>query len=166
MDEILPVVITLLVMLVGVSGVILPVLPDVWLIWLAALGYGLIAGFDGWIGGVSMVLMTLLAVAGVSVDLVLAHAYTARGGASWQAIAASILLGLVGLWFFPPIGPLVGAVLGLFLVEFFQRGRKAREAWQAVRDYLLGCGWSVVLRLALAFAMIAIYLAWVLLARV
>ena len=88
--EIAASVVALLVMLVGALGVVIPMLPDVWLIWLAALGYGLVAGFDGWIGGVAMLLITVLAIVGVVIDLALGPAAAKRGGASWQAIAASV----------------------------------------------------------------------------
>ena len=153
---------TFTIMVIGLAGVVLPVLPDVWLIWLAALGYGLLAGFNGWVGGIAMVLLTILTVVGVAVDLMLGHAAARKGGASWQAIAASILLGLLGLWFFPPFGSLVGALLGLFLVEYYRRGRgKAAEALEAVKQYALGCGWSMALRLVIAVTMILIWLGWV-----
>jgi uncharacterized protein YqgC (DUF456 family) len=101
--EVVLAALTFTIMVVGLAGVVLPVLPDVWLIWLAALGYGVLAGFDGWVGGIAIVLITLLTVAGVVLDLTLGHAAARRGGASWQAIAASILLGLAGLWFFPAL---------------------------------------------------------------
>jgi uncharacterized protein YqgC (DUF456 family) len=163
-DTLLLASITLAVMLIGLAGVVLPVLPDVWLIWLAALAYGLLAGFSGWIGGVAMVLLTALTVVGVTVDLVVGHAAAKRGGASWQAIAASIALGLVGLLYFPPFGSLAGALLGLFIVEYLRRGRNVQQAWTAVKSYALGCGWSMALRGAISVLMIAIWLAWVLIA--
>jgi uncharacterized protein len=153
-----------LVMLVGLVGVVVPLLPDVWLIWLTALGYGLLAGFDGWVGSVAMLLLTGLAVLGLVVDLALGPAVAKRGGASWQAIAASLALGLLGLFFFPPFGSLVGALLGLFGVEYLRRGQNTQEALAAVKGYVVGCGWSVVLRLAIAGAMILIWLAWLWLA--
>jgi uncharacterized protein len=153
--------VTLLVMLVGVAGVIIPVVPDVWLIWLAALGYGLLAGFDGWLGGLAMLALTGLTVLGVVIDLALGPVAAAQGGASWQAIAASIVLGLVGLLFVPPFGPLIGAFVGLFAVEYHQRGRNAPEAWAAVKGYALGCGTSAVLRVFIGLLMIGIWLAWV-----
>ena len=158
---------TLAVMLVGVVGVVVPVVPDVWLIWLAAAGYGLLQRplFDGWIGGLAMLPLTGLAVLGIAIDLVLAPAAAARGGASGWAIVASIALGLVGLFVYPIIGPLVGALLGLFLVEYQRRGRDARQAWEAVKHYALGCGGSVLLRLLLALGMVAVWAVWVLLAH-
>src|SRR5574337_78714 len=153
------VVLTLLVMLVGVVGVVLPVLPDVWLIWLAALGYGLLQQplFDGWIGGIAMFLLTGLTILGVAADLVLSHAGAAQGGAAWQAILLSMALGLIGIFFFPPVGPLVGALLGLFLVEYVRHGKDARKAWSAVKGYAAGCGLSVIARLGIAVTMILVW---------
>ena len=147
-------------MVVGVAGVVLPVIPDVWLIWLAALGYGLLAGFGGWVGGIAMVVLTVLAVLGTVVDLALGHAAAKRGGASWQAIAASIVFGLAGLFFYPPLGPIAGAFVGLFLVEYLLNGRNLRAAWIAVRSYALGSGLSIILRLTIAFVMISVWLGW------
>ncbi len=152
------------IMVVGVAGVVLPVIPDVPLIWLAALGYGALAGFSGWVGGVAMVVITGLAVLGVVIDLALGHAAAKRGGASWQGIAASIVLGLVGLFFFPPFGPIAGALLGLFLVEYLRGGRNARHAWTAVKSYALGSGLSMLLRLTIAIVMIGVWLGWVFIA--
>jgi uncharacterized protein YqgC (DUF456 family) len=155
---------TFVIMLIGVAGVALPVIPDVWLIWLAALGYGALAGFNGWVGGVAMAALTVLAVLGMVIDLALGHAAAKRGGASWQAIAASIVLGLAGLFFYPPLGPIAGALLGLFLVEFLLRGRNARHAWTAVKSYALGSGLSIILRLTIAVVMIGVWLGWLVIA--
>jgi uncharacterized protein YqgC (DUF456 family) len=155
---------TFVIMLVGVAGVVLPVIPDVWLIWLAALGYGALVGFSGWVGGLAMAVLTVLAALGVVIDLALGHAAAKRGGASWQAIAASIVLGLVGLFFYPPLGPIAGALLGLFLVEFLVGGRNARHAWTAVKGYALGSGLSIILRLTLSIVMIGVWLGWIVIA--
>src|SRR5688572_7343210 len=159
--EIAAAILALLVMLVGMAGIIVPVLPDVPLIWLAALGYGLVAGFDGWTGGVAMLLITLLMVAAVIADLTLGAAGAAKKGASWQAIAASLAGGLIGLLFFPPIGSLLGALLGVFLVEYQRRNQNAQEAWEAVKGYAVGCGWSVVVKLIVGMLMIGVWGVWV-----
>lgn len=163
--EIVSALLAFIVMLVGMAGIVIPVVPDVPLIWLAALGYGLVAGFDGWVGGVAMLLLTVLMVLGIVVDLTLGPAGAAKSGASWQAIAAGLALGLLGLLFFPPLGPILGGLLGVFLVEYQRRNQNAREAWQAVKGYALGCGWSVVVRLNIAVLMIGIWGAWVWIGR-
>jgi len=161
MPESFLIFITLLIMLIGVAGVILPLLPDIWLIWLAALGYGLLAGFDGWVGGIAMTLITLLTIIGLIADIAMSHAGAVSGGASWQGILASFALGTVGLFIFPPIGPLVGAVLGLFLVEYFRQKKDVQKAWRAITGYAAGCGLSMIVRLGIAILMILIWGAWV-----
>jgi uncharacterized protein YqgC (DUF456 family) len=162
--DILVVVITFLVMLAGVAGVVVPVLPDVWLIWLAAVAYGLLQEpfFNGWVGGVALGVLTLLALAGQAADWLGGHAgAAAKGGVAWQSLAASVILGLVGLLFFPPIGPLVGALLGLFAAEFLRHQRNWRKALETVKGYIAGVGLSVVARLGICLAMIGVWALWV-----
>lgn len=164
------IILTALVMLFGLVGAVVPVLPGAWLIWLAALGYGLVQPafgqplFDGWIGGVAMVILTLLAIVDLGLELFVTTKVAADEGVSKRAILASIGLGLVGLPFFPPIGPLVGSVLGLFLVEYFRYGKDWRKALRGLRGYAKGMGWSILAELALCVVMIGVWSAWVVLA--
>ena len=150
-------------MLVGVAGIVLPVLPDLILIWLGALGYGLLVGFNGWVGGVAMGALTIMVLLGLLIDLAMGHAIAKQSGTSWQAIVASMVLGIVGLFFYPPFGPIAGAVLGLFLVEFWMRG-DARQALTSVRSYALGSGLAVILKITLAAMMIGVWLVWLFIA--
>jgi len=163
LSDLAVVLLTLAVMLVGLIGVVIPVLPDVWLIWLAALSYGLLTGFDGWLGGIALAILTLLTLAGVAVDLALGPVAARRGGASWQAIGLSVVLGLLGLFLLPPFGALIGAVVGLFVVEYRRRGSNSDEAVRVVKDYIVGCGWSVILRVLIGLTMILTWGIWVLL---
>jgi hypothetical protein len=170
--EIALIVLTGLVMLVGLVGAVVPVLPGAWLIWLAALGYGLLQPFfgqppfDGWIGGVAMVFLTLFALADLGLEFFVTHSVAAKDGVSWQAILASLALGLVGLPFFPPLGPLVGSAAGLFLVEYLRRGKDWRKAWTGVLSYAKGMGWAVLAEVALCLLMIGVWGMWVALALV
>ena len=163
------IVVTLLVMLAGTVGVVVPVLPDVWLILGAAIVYGFLQTplFNGWLGGLAVGLLVLLAVAGQAADWLGGHAgAAAKGGVAWQSLAASVALGVVGLFFFPPVGPLVGALLGLFLAEFLRHQRDWRKALETVKGYLTGVGLSVLIRLGLCLAMIGVWALWVALAKV
>lgn len=159
--EVTGALVALVLMLIGLAGVVVPVLPDVWLIWLGALVFGLVAGFDGWLGGVIMFLLSGLTVLGVVVDWGLGSAAAKQGGASWQAIAASLGLAFIGFFVLPPFGALIGAVAGLFGVEYVRRGRNTQEALTAVKHYMTGCGWSVVLRLGIGLVMIGLWAVWV-----
>ncbi|MBL8097165.1 MAG: DUF456 domain-containing protein [Anaerolineales bacterium] len=163
-------VVTLLVMAVGLVGAVVPILPGSWLIWLAAIGYGLAQGvlgqpvFDGWIGGVAIVIMTLLAIADLVLEYVVTHSVAHQEGISGWSTAASIVLGLVGLPFFPPFGSLVGAVGGLFVVEYFRKGKDWRKALKGVKGYAKGTGWAIVAEVALCLVMIGVFVGWVVLA--
>lgn len=161
---------TAVVMFTGsVIGALLPI-PGAWVVWLAALGYGALRPlfgyvlFDGWIGGVAMVALTVLALAAFGLEFLVTHTVAHRSGVSGRAILASIGLGLLGLLLFPPIGSLVGALLGLFLVEYFKHGKDARLAWRGVWSYAKGCGWSVIAEFGLCVVMVGVWGAWVALA--
>ncbi len=163
-------ILTALVMLTGsIIGALLPI-PGAWLVWLAALGYGALRPlfgytlFDGWVGGVAMAILTLLALADLGLELVITHTVAHRSGVSGRALLTSIGLGLVGLLLFPPIGSLVGAILGLFLVEYFKHGKDARKAWRGVWGYAKGCGWSAIAEFGLCVVMMGVWGAWVALA--
>jgi hypothetical protein len=163
-------ILTALVMFTGsVVGALLPI-PGAWVVWLAALGYGALrplfgyAMFDGWIGGVAMIVLTLLALAALGLEFVVTHTVAHQSGVSVRALLASIGLGLVGLLLFPPIGSLAGAVLGLFLVEYFKHGKDARKAWRGVWGYAKGCGWSVAVEFGLCVVMMGVWGVWVALA--
>lgn len=170
--ELILLILTALVMFTGsVVGALLPI-PGAWVVWLAALGYGVLRPvfgyvlFDGWIGGVAMAALTVLALVDLGLELVVTHTVAHKSGVSGRAIAASIGLGLVGLLLFPPIGSLAGAVLGLFLVEYFKHNKDARLAWRGVWGYAKGCGWSAIAEFGLCVVMMGVWGAWVALAWV
>jgi uncharacterized protein YqgC (DUF456 family) len=160
-DELLITLLSFAVMLVGLVGVVIPGIPDVPLIWLTAITYGYLTGWDGWLGGGVIALHTVLTIVGVIVDFALGPVAAKRGGASWQAILVSSVLGLVGLFVFPPFGAIIGALLGMFLVEYRRRGQNVREAVQAVKDYAIGFGLSVIVRFIIGIIMIVAWGVWV-----
>lgn len=158
---------TFFVMLIGLVGAVVPILPGAWLIWLVALAYGLTRPlfgqplFDGWIGGLAMLALTVLALGELGLELVVTHAVAKQGGVSWSALGASLALGLLGIFFFPPIGPLVGATGGLLAVEYLRHGKDWNKAWASLKSYAKGFGLSVLAEIALCLLMIGVWGAWV-----
>lgn len=149
-----------LVMLLGMAGVVLPVLPGLGLMWAAALGYGLLAGW-GSSGPWLFALITLLAAAGLASELWVTGAGARMTGASGWSIAAGLVLGVIGLLFFSPIGAVIGLILGILGAEYL-RMRDWRKAVNAAGGTLAGCGISYGVKLALGLAMIAAWVAWIL----
>ena len=147
-------------MLVGLFGSLVPFFPGLLIIWLAALGYGLIAGF-GTLGTVLFILTTLLLVAGMLVDNLLAGYGAFQGGASWLSITVALLAFMAGTIFFPPLGGLIAAPLAVLLLEFVRK-KNMRQAWLAVRGLAAGWGVSYAVRFVIGIVMILFWWLWVL----
>ncbi len=147
-------------MLVGLFGLIIPIFPGITVIWLAAIIYGAVTGFTT-LGWVLIVVISILAIAGMTVDNILMNAKAHKEGAAWSTLVLGMLGGLLGTVFFPPIGGLIGAPLVVFLVEYL-RQRDIHRALTTLRGLLIGWGASFVVRFFIGLAMIGLWLVWVL----
>jgi len=146
-------------MLAGLAGTIVPWFPDILLIWGAGLAYGLLVGWGTW-GPWLFALMTLAALVGVAAEIALSTAGARVGGASGWGIAAGVLLAIIGLFVFFPLGALAGLVLGIVLVEGWRR-RSMRKALQASAGAVVGWGASFIVKLGLALGMVVLWGVWV-----
>jgi uncharacterized protein YqgC (DUF456 family) len=156
--EAFPVGVTIFVMLVGLVGLIVPIFPGLVVIWLAALGYGVLEGFQT-AGIVMFALITLAMVAGAVIDNVLMGAKARQAGASGWAIGVGMLAGVVGTLLYPPVGGLLTAPLGILLTQYYI-SRDWQKALQATRGLALGCGWGFVLRFFIGVLMIGFWGVW------
>jgi uncharacterized protein YqgC (DUF456 family) len=141
---------------VGLAGVILPALPGTILIFAGLL---LAAWADHFtrVGAPSLILIGLIGLASYGVDFVAAALGAKKLGASTRAVVGAGLGTLLGLAFGLPglvFGPLVGAVLGELSThrDFKRAGRAGLAAWVG---FMIGAA----VKIALAFSMIAIFLA-------
>ena len=146
---------TFVVMFIGLVGIILPVVPGSILIFGAALGYALLDGFQS-VGWITLVVLGLLAAAGTSAELWATSMGARAGGASGWSILAGMAGGLVGLLFFSLPGSIIGALLGMFLVEVL-RVKDWRQALKSGGGWLLGWLLSTVIELALGLVMVAVF---------
>jgi hypothetical protein len=150
------------IMLVGLVGTFLPALPSIELIWLAALAYGLLNhwafGWSNW-NIVLFILITVILIIGEFVIWWLGNMTAKQTGASWTAIALSLVLGIIGMFVIPVIGAIIGAMLGVFIVEFYRR-RNWREALKATTGVLWGAGLSFGAQVVIGLVMIAIWGLW------
>ncbi len=160
--ENMPFWVALLAMLIGLAGTVLPGLPGVGFIWLAALVYGFVEGSASMMPWVLAVLGVLAAI-GMVADFVLTQAATKMAGASWQAIAAGSVLGIVGFLlglFVGGIGALpaavIGTLVGILVVEY-QHRKDWADALRAGGGWLAGCIASRALQFVLGVAMIGIF---------
>jgi len=152
--------IALIIMIVGLFGLIIPIFPGITVIWLVALGYGLVTKFTT-LGWVMFGLISILAIAGMTIDNILMNAKAHKAGAAWSSLALGMVGGVVGTVLLPPFGGLLGAPLVVLLMEYL-RQRDLNKALVTVRGLLIGWGASFVVRFFIGLAMIGLWLIWAL----
>lgn len=154
-------VIAVVLMLVGLAGIVLPALPGLPLLFAGML-------LAAWTDGFQRVHWWWLLVLGVLTLLSLLVDFWAtamgakRVGASRKALAGAVLGTFAGL-FFMPVGLFAGPFLGALAGELWHGKRlDAARFGQATKvgfGTWLGIVFGVVLKLALAFTMLALF-AW------
>jgi uncharacterized protein YqgC (DUF456 family) len=140
--------------LVGLAGVVLPALPGLPLMFVGMLLAAWADDFQRvpiWV----MVILGLMSLTALAVDF-LASAFGAkRYGAGKLAIIGAMLGTLIGLFFGIPgllLGPFAGAVIGELL-----HGKQLQQAAKVGVATWLGLIFGTALKVAMAFAMLAIF---------
>lgn len=150
-----------LVMLVGLLGVIVPLLPGTALVLAAGVAWAVLVVEDGSTRWVVVGVMTALFLAG----LVLKYALPGRHLAG-RLPRRTLLLGaagaVVGFFLLPPLGLLLGGVLGVYLAEA-QRAGSSAEARRSTVQVLKAIGLGVLAELIAGVLMVAAWLLGVLL---
>ena len=149
-------VIAVALVVVGVAGILLPALPGTILIFAGLL---LAAWADGFtrVGVATIVVIGVIGAASYGIDFVAASLGVKRLGASKRAMVGAALGTLLGLFFGLVgliIGPFIGAVIGELTAyrDLARAGRAGLAAW-------IGFAIGAVMKVGLAFLMIAIFLA-------
>lgn len=141
---------------VGLIGTILPVVPGTTIILVAAVVHRLMLGADKSVSW--WVIAVLVAFTVVSYLLESAAGYFGAkrfGATKWGAFGA-VIGGICGLFFGLP-GIFVGPIVGVVAVEFIA-GRKLIAAGKAGWGTLLGNLGGMIAKVAIALAMIVIFL--------
>lgn len=151
-------VLAALMMLVGTAGVVLPVLPGLPLTFAGMLLAAWVGGFQQ-VGWITLTVLGVLTALSVVVDLLSTALGAQRVGASGLAIIGSIIGTFAGLLFLP-IGILVGPFAGALIGEMLH-GRELGQATKVGLATWMGLMLGVVLKVGLAFAMLAVFfVAW------
>lgn len=143
-----------LLIVLGLAGLILPAVPGIPLVFAGLLLLAWAENF-AYVGWITLTLLGVLALLSYGVDLLAAAFGAKRFGASPRAVTGAALGALAGLFFGLPgivLGPFVGAVIG----EFSRRA-SAREATQAGVGATLGLLFGALLKIALAFSMMGVF---------
>ena len=138
----------------GFAGLVLPAVPGIPLVFA---GLVLLAWAEGfaYVGGLTLGVLGVLALLSYGVDFLAAAVGAKKFGASPRAVTGAALGAVGGLFFGLPgivLGPFVGAVIG----EFSGRA-SARAATHAGVGATLGLLFGALLKVALAFTMLGVF---------
>ena len=151
--------IAVILVLVGIAGTILPALPGLPLVF-AGMLLGAWAGDFAYIGVPTLVVLGVLTAFSLVVDFWATALGAKRVGASGKAVAGAVIGTFVGI-FFGPIGLFAGPFIGALAGELLH-GRDGGQATRVGFGTWLGVVFGTVLKLALAFTMVGLFvLAWV-----
>lgn len=149
-------VLAIVLVAIGLAGILLPALPGTILIFAGLL---LAAWADGFtrVGAATLVVIGIIGAASYAVDFVAAALGAKHLGASPRAMTGAALGTVLGLFLGLPgliIGPFAGAVLGELSAyrDLKRAGRAGVAAW-------IGFAIGTAVKVALAFSMIAIFVA-------
>ena len=149
-------VLAVILVVVGLAGILLPALPGTVLIFAGLLLAAWVDGFTR-VGTGTLVMLGAIAAASYGVDFVAGAIGVKRSGASPRAMTGAAIGTLLGLFLGLPglvMGPFAGAVVGELTVhrDFARAGRAGVAAW-------IGFAIGTAVKVALAFSMVAIFLA-------
>ena len=147
--------VALAAMFIGLLGVLLPLVPGVALIWLVALVYAIAEGFKN-IDPITMIVLSIIALPGITADIWVSSLGAKAGGASLWSIVASLVGGVVGFLVSTLPGAIIGALVGLMAVELF-RAKDWRQALKASGGWIAGWLLAAVVQIVVGLIMIAIF---------
>ena len=143
-----------LLIVLGFAGLILPAVPGIPLVFagLVLLAWAESFAYVGWL---TLALLGVLALLSYGIDFLASALGAKQFGASPRAVAGAALGALAGLFFGLPgivLGPFAGAVVG----EFSRHG-SLQAATRAGVGATLGLLFGALLKIALAFTMLAVF---------
>lgn len=143
-----------LLIVLGLAGLILPVLPGIPLMYA---GLVLLAWAEDFahVGWITLTLLGVLTLLSYGIDFLATALGAKRFGASPRAVMGAALGAVAGL-FFGLLGILLGPFVGAVLGEF-SRKATLQEATQAGVGATLGLLFGALLKLALAFTMLGVF---------
>jgi uncharacterized protein YqgC (DUF456 family) len=153
-------IITFLLLLPGIFGILLPILPGLPYMFLISFLYAWLTKFQI-INSREILILAVIALISLIIDH-FAGLLTARlGGATKQSLIYGLIGSILGLFFFPPLGSVVGLFLGIFLGEITSH-QNQHKAIKAASAGVLGSLAAILIDLVLAIIFLVLFLVFAL----
>lgn len=129
----------------GLIGTVVPMIPGSLLIWVAVLIYVLVNGMAS-VGWLAFIIITLIVLVTGTADLWMPLLGAKKVGASTRAMVYGTIGAIIGTFFAPLLGTLIGYAGGILLGEYQVRG-DWQEAFKASLGGLAGWGLATAVQL-------------------
>lgn len=147
-------VVVLLLMLLGLVGIVYPVLPGLLLIVVSVLVWSLNERTTtAW---VVLAVVVALYLAGTVLQWLIPGKRMKRAGVRTSTLLAGLACAVVGMFVVPVVGLFLGFPVGILLASY-ARTRDLGQAGRATVHALKAVGTNILLELATAFAIIAVF---------
>ena len=147
-------IIGLLISLAGLAGCIFPILPGPPLSYGALILMALVKHPFSW---TFMIIMGVIAAVVTILDFILPAAWAKKYGGSKWGVWGSVAGMLIGIFFIPPWGMLVGGFIGAVLGEMIA-GKKGRDIFKAGWGVFIGTVAGTILKLIASGIMLFYYI--------
>ena len=143
-----------LLMVVGVVGIVVPILPGLLLVLISVLIWALESpSTSGWtVLGISLALF----LAGTALQWLIPGRAMKAAGVRTSTLLVGVAAAITMAFVIPVVGLFVGFPVGIFLVSL-ARTRDGTEAWRLTRHALRAVGTNILIELATAFTIIAVW---------
>lgn len=141
----------------GILGTIVPVLPGVLLCWTSVLVWAIFAG-EGTGRWVVLGIATLVAIIGLLVQYGWPGRRMKQAGVPNRTLVIGGLSGILGFFLLPFLGLVIGFVAGVWIAEQI-RLKEAGPAWESTKHALKAAGIYVLIELASAMTIGAVWVA-------
>lgn len=145
-------VLGIVLQLVGIAGCVLPIIPGpiISYLGLLALHFSRYADYSP----AFLIIFAAVAIGVQIIDTVVPIWGTKKYGGSKAGIWGATIGLVIGIFFFPPFGIIVGPFIGAVAVELL-KGRSERDSlragWGAVVGFLLGTGIKLIASFVMAY---------------
>ncbi len=146
MLDVIVCVISSILTFLGLLGCIIPALPGPPLNFLAILILAIAQNFTPPLTLKLIIIMLIVTIAVTLLDYVIPVAGAKKYGSSRWGVWGSILGMIIGIIYYPPLGMIVGALLGAVAAEML-KGKKSKAALKAGWGVFVGTMFGMILKL-------------------
>ena len=155
MEQPLFILLSIILIVIGIAGTILPVLPGLLLSFAGILLYKFFGNPEFSI--IYVIIFGILTLASLILNYIIPIKTTAKYGGSRYGKIGGFLGTIIGL-FFPPIGFIIGMLLGVFLGELIHDRTDKKKAFNATKGAFLGFIYGTGFNLLVGLAMFLVVL--------